>query len=189
LSDVASPSFPEARGDRLRTPVELDARGITLRPIVDADMAFLRMLYAQTRVAELASVPWPVEFKQKFLDDQFDLQHRHYVSFFGAAEFLLIEREGESIGRLYLLRKVLEFLIVDITLIEAIRNQGIGGLLIKRAQMEAGSLGRGMVLHVDRRNIAARRLYERLGFCIVDLDNGSSSHLTMRWSADQLNTA
>jgi len=152
-------------------------------------MPFLRMLYAQTRAAELAPVPWPAEFKQKFLDDQFDLQHRHYVSFFGRADFLLIERQGEPIGRLYLLREPPEFLIIDIALVEAARGHGLAGALITHAQVTAAALGFGMTLHVDRRNADARRLYERLGFVVIEGEDEGASHLAMRWSADQLKTA
>lgn len=186
---MALPSFPDARGDRPRASAALEARGIALRPIVDADLPFLRALYAQTRAAELAPVPWPDEFKRKFLDDQFDLQHRHYIDFFGRADFLLIERLGQPIGRLYLLREPPEFLIVDIALVEAARGQGIAGALIAHAQSAAASLGLGMALHVDRRNVDARRLYERLGFMVIDSESEGASHLAMRWSAGQLKIA
>jgi len=189
LNGVALPSFPDARGDWLRASAELAARGIALRPIVDDDIPFLRTLYAQTRAVELAPVPWPPEFKQTFLNDQFDLQHRHFISHFGHADFLLIERQGNPNGRLYLLRGTNDFHIVDIALIEATRGQGIGGGLIKHAQIKAGSLGLGMALHVDRRNAGARRLYERVGFRAVDLNDDSASHLAMRWSDDQLKSA
>lgn len=184
MNGVALPSFPDARGDRLRASAELGVRAITLRPIVDADIPFLRMLYAQTRAAELAPVPWPAEFRQKFLDDQFDLQHRHYVGFFANADFLLIERQGEPIGRLYLLREPPGFLIIDIALVEAARGRGIASALITHAQSTAASLGLAMSLHVDRRNAGARSLYERLGFVVVDDEGENSSHLAMRWSAD-----
>jgi hypothetical protein len=59
-------------------------------------------LYASTRTEELAPVPWPEEIKQAFLHAQFELQRGHYRKHYRHAEFLVIERAGQPIGRLYL---------------------------------------------------------------------------------------
>ena len=40
--------------------------------------------------------------QQQFLAQQFDAQHRHYQRHYPDAEWLVIERGGEAIGRLYI---------------------------------------------------------------------------------------
>lgn len=161
------PAFP-ARSTSFTGSALLQERGIRLRAATPPDLAFMRELYGTLRARELAPLPWSDEAKQTFLDDQFALQHLHFVRHFAAADFLLIEHNDTSIGRFYLLHDPAEdFLIIDIALLPSWRQQHMGSELIRATQREASALGRGVNLHVDQRNTGARRLYERLGFSIV----------------------
>lgn len=176
----ASAPFPPERPDRPDTPARLAERGFSLRAARESDLPWLRDLYASTRSEEMAQVPWPEIAKRSFLDQQFGLQHRHYMTHFGDADFLAIEREGHGpVGRYYLLRGAPEHLLVDISLFPQYRNQGLGRLLIEHSQRNAAALGCGMHLHVLRHNPAACRLYERLGFAVT---HDIESHHHMRWS-------
>ena len=184
MSAVRAPScppFPSGRDGRLPAPAFLRARGIALRPARDDDLPWLRALYATTRADELARVPWPDAVKRDFLDSQFALQHLHYLSRYGEADFLIIEGDGVSLGRYYLHRGEPDYLIVDISIGPAARNQGIAGALIVQTQRDAAARGRGVQLHVQIGNSGAQRLYERLGFAAVEEQGG---HWGMRWSAD-----
>ncbi|WP_211453038.1 GNAT family N-acetyltransferase [Collimonas antrihumi] len=163
----ALPAFPA--GAPLETPVALQRRGIRLRPCIAADIGFLTSLYRQLRIAELAPLPWTDAQKHAFIDSQFALQHRHYLTHYSHADFLLIECNDEPIGRLYLSRQMSEFLIIDISLTPGWRNGGIGTALIRHAQVLAENAGAGLNLHVDQRNDGARKLYERLGFIATDV--------------------
>lgn len=177
--------FPAERPDRMRTPALLEERGFSLRALSVDDLPWLRDLYASTRAEEMAPVPWPESSKRMFLDQQFALQHRHYMAHYGDADFLAIEhRERGPVGRYYLQRAAHEHLIVDICLFPGLRGSGVGSALIRQSQAEAAALGLGMHLHVATHNIAARRLYERLGFAI-DGDT-SGTHLPMHWQAPAL---
>lgn len=160
-------------------PALLLERGISLRHAQAGDVPFLRRLYASLREEELAAVPWPQAAKQAFLDSQFSLQHLHYVGHYREADFLLVEHHGKPIGRYYLLRNELDFLIIDISLENRWHGQGIASALIRQTQHEAGEHGTGVQLHVQYGNDGARRLYERLGFRPV-ADEGS--HQRMRWA-------
>lgn len=161
----ALPPFPAAQQAPFADPVLLRERGIGLRAAAFDDLDFLRRLYRALRADELAPVPWTDAAKQAFLDDQFALQHRHFVRHYPAAEFLLLQHAGVPIGRLYLLRqRDRDFHLVDIALLPAWRGQGIGAALIRCVQEQACIAGRAVTLYVDQRNVAARRLYERLGF-------------------------
>ncbi|WP_460731695.1 GNAT family N-acetyltransferase [Lysobacter tyrosinilyticus] len=152
-----------------------------MRPLHNDDLPWLRGLYASTRAAELAPVPWPDQIKRDFLDQQFALQHRHYLAHYADAEFLAIERHGRGpVGRYYLQRATPEHLIVDIALLPDLRGSGVGSALIRGSQEEAIRHGCGMYLHVATHNLAARRLYERLGF---RAEGEADTHQLMRWQS------
>ena len=174
----ALPPFPVATGAGPATPPALAALGLRLRPATMADLPGLRRVYADTRADELAQVPWPPGLRQAFLNQQFDLQHTHYLQHYGDADFLVVERDGEVLGRLYLQRKAPEHLVVDISLRESLRGQGVGSALLAQAQAAAVAQGCGVFLHVRRENGAARRLYLRLGFLPA---GGTDMHERMAW--------
>jgi GNAT superfamily N-acetyltransferase len=184
---MATPSrtapFPPERPDRMQTPALLAERGFSLRWLHDGDLPWLRDLYATTRAEEMAPVPWPAIAKRAFLDQQFGLQHQHYIGHYADTDFLAIEQTGRGpVGRYYLQRVAPAHLIVDICLFPGLRGSGVGGALIRHSQAEAAALGRGMHLHVMRTNPAAKRLYERLGFAVTD-DSGAS-HIAMAWTPE-----
>lgn len=176
-------SFPPERADCMQTPALLTERGFSLRAARDADLPWLRDLYATTRAEEMASVPWPDIAKRSFLDQQFGLQHQHYLAHFGDADFLAVEHAQRGpVGRYYLQRAAPDHLIVDISLFPVMRGQGIGLALIEASQHEARRLGHGMQLHVAQHNAAAQKLYERLGFSITHLTN---PYHHMRWAPEE----
>jgi ribosomal protein S18 acetylase RimI-like enzyme len=160
------------------TPSTVLVPGVTLRPIGDPDLPFLRALYGSTREEELAPVPWSDAQKRAFLDQQFAAQHQHYAQAYAHAEFAVIERDGRPIGRLYLDRGPAELRIVDIALMPEARNQGIGGALLGAVIAQGRSAGVPVGIHVEKLN-PARRLYERLGFREVD-DRGV--YVLMHWT-------
>lgn len=176
---MVATGFPD-RGDRVAAPAALHARGIGLRAAGDADLAWLRDLYASTRSAELAAVPWPEQAKRAFLDQQFALQHAHYLSHFADADFLIVETAQAPLGRLYLQRGTTRHVLVDISLLPAWRGQGVGTALIAHAQALAAAARCALSLHVLHANPGAQRLYARLGFVA---GNASETHLEMHWCA------
>src|SRR5579859_1257557 len=175
-------AFPRARPGEESTPPALHERALAWRSASDADLPFLRELYAHTRADELAHVPWPEAIKRNFLDDQFALQHHHFVTYYSGADFLLIEHGGLPIGRLYAMRQPAQaYSVVDIALLPEWRGRGIGAALIRHLQQEASAAGQPLLLQVSVYNPAARRLYERLGF-VYDGEEGAHQH--MRWCGE-----
>lgn len=163
----------------MATPALLAERGFSLRWLCDDDLPWLRDLYASTRAEEMAPVPWPDAAKRAFLDQQFELQYRHYLVHYGGADFLAVEQDGHGpVGRFYLQRTTPEHLLVDISLFPSLRGSGIGTALIRQSQQDAAALGRGMRLHVLEINRDARRLYERLGF---GTEGHQGGYWAMRW--------
>lgn len=65
-----------------------------------------------------------------------------------------------------------------------VRRQGIGTLLLDEVRRHSPE---GLVLHVFQQNIGARAFYERHGFTVLDISDGSRNmenlpDLTLRWT-------
>ncbi|WP_377387907.1 GNAT family N-acetyltransferase [Rhodobacter lacus] len=130
-------------------------------------MPFLRRLYRSTRAAELARVPWSEAEKQAFSDMQFNAQHAHYRTHYLDALWLIIERSGQPVGRLYLERWPSEHRIIDIALLPETRGIGIGSAVLEDLMEEAANNGKAVGIHVEKMN-PAMSLYRRLGFKTVE---------------------
>lgn len=154
---------------------------ISLRPITDADLPFLRRLYGSTRTEELTAVPWSDAEKEVFLDMQFQAQHSHYQTHYAQSRFDVIEEAGQPIGRLYVDRRPDEIRIVDIALLPSHRNRGIGTSLLTDLLAEGQRTGLPVTIHVERFN-PALDLYRRLGFRGL---NDLGVYLLMSWQPEQ----
>jgi ribosomal protein S18 acetylase RimI-like enzyme len=152
---------------------------LSLRPITPQDVPFLAGVYASTRAEELAVTGWSDEEKAVFCRRQFDAQSAHYRENYPGASLQVIERDGVSIGRLYVAHWEREIRIMDIALSPEHRGTGIGTKLLRDLQEEARSAGKSLTIHVERFN-PALRLYQRLGFQQVE-DKGV--YLLMQWNA------
>lgn len=133
------------------------------RPIGPDDQACLLEVYASTRWEELALVDWDEDRKTEFLRMQFTAQHQYYQDYYRGTDFLIILLDDLPVGRLYLARWPSEIRIVDLALLAAHRNAGIGTRILSGLLAEAGSTGKPVRIHVEKLN-PALRLYERLGF-------------------------
>ena len=140
------------------------AFGISYRVMTDGDLPFVAALYATTRAEELAATGWPAEAQAAFLNQQHLAQHGYYRAAYPGGEWLLIERAGAPIGRLYLAEELGRLLVVDISLLPEARGSGLGTAILK--DLLSGET-RPVELHVERSN-PARRLYERLGFAVIE---------------------
>src|SRR5687767_13551548 len=106
------------------------AFGLAYRPMTDADLPFVEALFASTRAEEFALTGLAPEQLQALLAQQHKAQHHHYRLHHCAAEWLIVEREGEPIGRLYLDRSGESDRVIDISLVPVARGQGIGGAIL-----------------------------------------------------------
>ncbi|MGQ0800606.1 MAG: GNAT family N-acetyltransferase [Pseudomarimonas sp.] len=136
---------------------------LRLRPCSDADLPFLERVYASTRVEELAQTDWSDAQKATFIRFQFRAQHQHYSTHYLDASFLVIERGGVAVGRLYLHWRRDELRIVDIALLPEARGTGLGGELLHALIARAATEAKSVSIHVEQMN-PAMRLYLSLGF-------------------------
>jgi len=136
---------------------------ITFRPIAPDDSEFLYTVYANARAEELALVDWLPAQKEAFLRSQFNAQHEAYQATYRGGDFLVILKDGQPAGRLYVARWEREIRIVDIALQPKYRKLGLGSSILKDILQEGQRTGKRVSIHVEMFN-PALRLYERLGF-------------------------
>lgn len=142
------------------------ALGIFFRPATESDDDFLRQLYKELRWDELASIhDWSDEQKTIFLLQQYHAQKSHYSKAYATdSEYLIIERDNQPIGRIYLYRGAPDDIrIIDIGLLKTERSKGYGQAILHTVFDEARNTGKSVSIHVEAFN-PARRLYDRLGF-------------------------
>ena len=161
-------------------PRRIAALGVTYRAMVEADFPFTAALYASTRTEELAPTGWPDEVKQAFLAQQHEAQHRHYQAHYPGAEWLIVERDGAAIGRIYIHERETEIRLIDIALLPAHRRAGIGGAMIGDLIEWAEGLGKSISLHVEPNN-PIRPFYLRLGFVSQGL---AGAYEAMLWQPE-----
>jgi ribosomal protein S18 acetylase RimI-like enzyme len=152
----------------------------TLRAAQPDDLDFLYEVYASTRAEEMAIVPWTAEQKEAFLRMQFHAQHTYYHEQFPQTAYQIILLDGQRVGRLYIDRRPDEIRIIDIALLPAYRNQGIGTHYLKQTFDQARQANLAVRIHVEQFN-PALNLYTRLGFQRVT-ENGI--YYLMEWKPD-----
>jgi ribosomal protein S18 acetylase RimI-like enzyme len=142
-------------------------------------------LYASTRRDEMAVWGWEAAQQQIFLRMQYVALKQRYAAERDRSEHRIILREDVAVGRILVIRSADEIRLADIALLPEHRSSGIGSALIGDLQEEAARASLPVRLHVTRDNRASR-LYERLGFVVID-DTGS--HFKMEWLPPAASTA
>src|ERR1041385_9344374 len=145
------------------------SKDITLRPVGADDHEFLVEVYASTRAEELALVPWSSEQQQAFIRSQFAAQQDYYAQKYPAANHDIIVSDNRQVGRLYVARLDHEIRIVDITVLPAERNAGIGSYLLKQLLDEADRTGKVTRIYVENFN-PSLALFKKLGFSPTEDD-------------------
>jgi len=142
------------------------------------DEAFLFELYASTRAEELKVWSWPSEMQADFLAMQFKASQGLYRAF-PKAEFQIVLLDGVKAGRLAMNRTPEALQLLDLALLPAHRNAGVGAALLQRIFGEAAATSKPVRLQVLKGNRAVR-FYRRLGF----VQSGETEmHWEMEWRA------
>ena len=154
----------------------------TLRPARAADAGFLFELFVHAHGSTFAHLDADAPTRDALLRMQFRAQDLGYRTRFPGARFDVIESGGAPIGRLVVDRCQREIRVVDLALLPARRNRGIGTALLRALLAEANANGQAVTLHVARDN-PARSLYQRLGFAIVSED---AVYTAMTWTQPKI---
>jgi ribosomal protein S18 acetylase RimI-like enzyme len=165
------------------TDIIAETAGLTLRAAGPDDEAFLAKVYASTRAAEMAAVPWSDADRRAFLAMQHRAQHTDYHRRYPDASFDLVVLRAQLVGRLYLDRGEREHRVIDIALLPEYQGQGIGTRLLDGVLAGAQAAHVPVRLHVEAGNPAAG-LYRRLGFTDIPSaeDEGFQIYHEMEWS-------
>ncbi len=161
---------------------------ISFEAISDEDMAFLAELYRSTRWEEVMRAPWDDQQRIDFLNQQFEAQHKHYLSHYPHADKFLIKKNNKNIGRVYVDRDDVSICLIDVALLTPERGSGLGTALLKELLIEAQETNKKVVIHVENFN-PAYHWYLKHGFQQIE-DKGVYQY--MEWypdSKDQVKTA
>ncbi len=143
----------------------------------DEDKSFLAQLYASTRWDEVLQAPWTDEQRIEFLNTQFEAQYQHYLSHYPKSDYLIIEKNQQPIGRLYLDHDDVSICLIDIALLPEFKYEGLGTQLLKGVLGEAQDAQKKVVIHVEKFN-PAYQWYIKHGFKQVE-DKGVYQY--MEW--------
>jgi len=136
---------------------------ISLRPALPGDREFLFQLYASTREEEFSALGWSAAQLATFLQLQFAAQQQWYAIAYPGAEQQIVLLDAAPVGRMIVDTGENATTLVDICLLPAYRNRGIGGLLLRGLLERCGAARTKVKLQVLKKNPAVR-LYERMGF-------------------------
>ncbi|MFM2486254.1 GNAT family N-acetyltransferase [Celerinatantimonas yamalensis] len=139
---------------------------IQLRPMNESDITISFKIYVSTRLEEMRPSGWSEQEITDFLYSQAETQHQYYRQHYREAKFYIIEYLSIDVGRLYVDDIGPEIRIVDIALLPAYRNRGIGTILIKNLQKQGVRRKLDISIHVEKNNPAIT-LYKRLDFKFI----------------------
>lgn len=142
-------------------------------------MDFIKHLYATSRADEMSHSGWPPLQIEAFLKMQFHAQHIYYQEHFAGSDFLIVEVEGQPVGRIYTWFGKTCVTLIDIALLPEFQKHGIGSGLLEDLLRRADESELPIELSVEPYN-PALKLYERFGFRVI---NQTGVYLRMRREA------
>ena len=156
---------------------------LALRPETAADQPFRLALFRASRGPGWDSLPPPV--LDLIMGQQFHAQTQGYRAAYPKARLRIITLDGEPVGRLADDRAADALHLIDIAVTPAWRGRGLGAAVIRGLMAEAADAALPVTLQTALDNIAAQRLYLRLGFVTTA---ASATHLSMAWPAPSAET-
>ncbi|MEQ1644512.1 MAG: GNAT family N-acetyltransferase [Pyrinomonadaceae bacterium] len=148
------------------------------------DEDFLFSQYLERRSPELAGLGWGDREVHSFLKMQYEMRRQAYHGRYPKAEYRVIQLGKIAVGQMIVHRTEDLITLVDVSISSEFRGRGIGAGSIRRLQNEAEQAGVPIILHVDRTNFDARKLYIALDFAVThDTDQVS---VEMKWCSAKL---
>jgi len=142
---------------------------IQLRNKDEHDLEFLFQLFGEIKIAELNINVWPEQMKNQLISMQYSCYEQMIISEYPNADDFIIKYNFQNAGRLQLNKDDSGIKIINISLLPAFRNLGIGSKVIKDLLSEADLGKKPVYLEVDKVN-PAFNLYSRLGFEVYHQD-------------------
>lgn len=142
---------------------------VGLRPAAGgpAEEAFLYLLFASNRAAEMALMPLAASDKEFLLQVQFRSMNETFRHNFPQARYDIVELDRWAVGRLVSEIQKDCVYFVDFALLPQAQGLGIGTTVLAAALEEPRRLGLPARLRAFSHNWPAQRLYRKLGFAVV----------------------
>lgn len=139
---------------------------VGLRPAAGgpSEEAFLYLLFASNRAAEMALMPLAQNHKEFLLQVQFRSMNETYRRNFPDARYEIIEIDRWPIGRIVSEVQPHCVYYIDFALLPQAQGIGIGTTVLEAALEEPRRLGLPARLRSFSYNPAAQRIYDKLGF-------------------------
>lgn len=155
------------------------AARIALRPADSEDQDFLKRVFFEVAGERFLPLGLDGAALEALLGQQYRARQIGYGNAFPRAATFLILVDGERAGEIVVCDERsgegMALRIVSITVLEGMRNRGIGAAVLALVIADARERGVGCVrLSVQVDNEAARRLYERLGFVADSAPDGDT---------------
>ena len=154
---------------------------ISLRPATAEDAELLLEVYKSSRGDDLRELGWEEDRIGEFLEMQYEAQRRLDESGYQRADDQIVLCKGKRAGRLMVERRDWEIRCIEVALLPAHRNAGVGTFLVRQLQAEAKRESKPLRLQVIRFNRAVS-LFERLGFVRT---SETGTHFQMEWLPGQ----
>ncbi|WP_046226151.1 GNAT family N-acetyltransferase [Paenibacillus dauci] len=154
----------------------------TIVQVTAADRDFLFDVYMDTRLSEVASWGWTPEQLHSFLHMQFVMQQSYLDNRYPQLDRRLINSDQTAIGQMTIFHGENELRLVDLAVLSRYRNQGAGTFILQELQRQAAAYAIPIRLQVRLDNPRAQRLYQRLGWHEISLEE---LHMEMEWSVFQ----
>ncbi|MBD9362477.1 GNAT family N-acetyltransferase [Methylomonas fluvii] len=142
---------------------------LALRPALEEDEAFIQLLYSLSR-DDLRLMPGDSHFVESLIAMQYRAQRQSYSASYPRAYHLIVEKQGQQIGRILVDFSQDRMHLIDINLMPEARGQGSGTAAIKALQGAAAKAGSRLTLSTYHSNPGAKRLYLTLGFKVEQSD-------------------
>ncbi len=138
-----------------------------LASVTESDTAFLIELYASTRAAEMAIVPWTNDQKYAFLKMQFEAQDRYYRERYPNASFEIIKLKEHPVGRLYQAELAEEIRIIDLAFLPEQFDRNIFVGLLKEILQKGERIGKAVRIYLEDFD-PTTEVFINLGFQKID---------------------
>lgn len=149
---------------------------IKLRAVLPEDEEFLFQIYAATRREEVAAWGWDPVQQGLFLKMQFRGQQQAYEMMFRDMDHSLILLNEHPVGRILIASINQTIRLIDIAVLPEYRGNGVGSCVLQDLVVKAETEGIPVQLQVQKNNLQAIQLYQRLGFLTI---GESSTHFLM----------
>jgi ribosomal protein S18 acetylase RimI-like enzyme len=135
---------------------------VTLRPATPADEEFLFEVFAASRDIGLAFLPEP--HRSALMRMQYRGQQQTYTQHYPDAEHTIVSLDGADAGRLWIEETDKAITVLDVAILPACRNRGIGSYIYAELIERSKASGKPLNATVSTANPGSLRFHERLGF-------------------------